>query len=119
MYLTFDELHKQKSTIRSAELSEEEKDRLSKAYKEALALLRTNFLERILFIHGPTYEALKTELDDLAGEIVTAIFNDDLKLSRQGVYDREIGNKITNCQQRFFKTLYTYRGEEQLQTIDQ
>lgn len=108
----FDTLHHFKDDIRTPDLPEEEKDRLSKAYKSTLAELRGDFLERILFVHVPTYDALKDKLDDLADEVVTAIFNDELKLSHDGVYEREIGSKIGNCQREFFKVLYNYRGEE-------
>lgn len=51
-------------------------------------------------------------MDDLADKLTRSIVNDELKLSHDGVYDREIGIPIRDCQQRFFKTLYTYRGEE-------
>jgi len=112
VHQAFGKLYSFKVSIQTPDLSEEEKDNLSRVYKETLSELRNSFLEQILFIHRPTYETLKTELNNLTDYLVIAIFNDELKLSNSSVYEREIGRIIRECQQRFFETLYTYRGED-------
>lgn len=112
VYSTFEELYRQRETIRTSDLTEEEKSHLSEAYKKAVAKLRNGFLERILFVHKPTYDTLKAELNKLTDDLVVAIFDDELKLSKDTVYEREIGSRIRRCQQQFFKTLYAYRGEQ-------
>jgi hypothetical protein len=104
--------HAFKVEFKTSDLLPAEQDHLLQKYKATIFSIRDQHLEPILFIHRPIYEKLKKELDDLADVITNVISNDELKLTMPTVYEREIGSKIKNCQQRFYGVLYGYRGED-------
>lgn len=112
VYASFDELLKVRSTINDPQLTEEQKSELQVRFRVPTFRLRNDFLEPLFFIHIPTYRTLLESLDEMADGITNAIFNDELQLTNSDIYEREIGSKIKNCQQKLFKTLYNYRGEE-------
>ncbi len=109
----FGRLHQLKNRVRNlgSDLTDPEKNQLSTEYDQIVADLRNKLLERVLYIHKPTYDKLKRELDKMLGLINKALFDDELKLNRERTYEMWIGEAIRACQQCFFEILYEYQGE--------
>jgi len=112
IHQAFSQVAQLRSKINTSDLSELEKDRILVEYKKMIFEVRDKYFEPILFVHPPTYQKLKNELDNLADNITNAIVNDELKLSHDSVYEREVGSKIKECQQSIYHIIYGYNGEK-------
>ena len=49
-------------------------------------------------------------IDELVDSITNAIFNDELKLNKSNVYDKNIGSKISYSKNNLISLLYNYKG---------
>ncbi len=110
-YRTFDTLHTLGQELDNSSLDDTALDAFIKPYKRHIFELRDDALEPILFIHNRTYNTLKNQLDQLIEETTALLYEQEDPIVR-GIYSRDLSNKIKNCQQQFFTTIYSYRGEE-------
>lgn len=106
----YSNLHTIDSKINSNDLTNDEKQDINDFVKAELSKLRKSFIDVIFFIDRPFSEQLMTNLDELVDEITNAIFNDELKLKKQEVYEKNIGSKISVSKNKIIAQIYNYKG---------
>lgn len=99
-----------KDKITNDNLSDPEKEELNQFVKNELAALRKSFIDVLLRVDAAFGKDVKNNLDGLVDGITEAIFNDELKLSRAGVYEKHIGSKISYSRNTLIAQLYNYKG---------
>lgn len=103
-------LHTIDTKINSNDLTVDEKQDINEFVKAELSKLRKSFIDVVFFIDRPLSEQLMANLDELVDGITNAIFNDELKLKKPEVYEKNIGSKISASKNKIIALLYNYKG---------
>jgi hypothetical protein len=108
--LFYSNLHTIKDKINSNELTIEEKEDINNFVKAELAKLRKSFVDVLQLVDKKFSDQLLQNLDALVDGITNAIFDDELKLKKPSVYEKNIGSKISYSKNNLISQLYNYKG---------
>jgi ribonuclease HIII len=96
--------------IKSNELTIEEKERINNFVKAELAIIRKSFVDALLQVDKEFGTVILKNLDTLVDNITNAIFDEELKLKLNTVYEKHIGSKINYSKNSLIGQLYNYKG---------
>ncbi len=99
-----------KDKINSNDLTVDEKEDINNFVKAELVKLRISFVDVLLLVDKKFADQLLKNLDELVDGITNAIFDDELKLKKSQVYEKNIGSKITYSKNHLISQLYNYKG---------
>lgn len=111
--LFYSNLHTIKDKINSNDLLIEEKEDINNFVKGELAKLRKSFLDVLQLVDKKFSDQLLSNLDELVDDITNSIFNDELKLKIEAVYEKNVGSKISYSKNNLISQLYNYKGLSQ------
>ena len=100
-------LHTIKDKINSTDLSVEQKEDINNFVKAELAMFRKSFIDVLQLVDKKFADK---NMDELVDDITNAIFNDELKLNKPAVYEKNIGSKISYSKNNLISQLYNYKG---------
>jgi len=106
----YSQLHTIKDKINSNDLTIAEKEDINNFVKAELVILRKSFVDVLQLVDKKFADQLLKNLDELIDGITNAIFDDDLKLKKPSVYEKNIGSKISYSKNNLIAQLYNYKG---------
>ena len=109
----YSKLHTIQNMINSNDLSIEKKEEINNFVKAELSIVRKSLIDVLQLVDRKFAEELLANLDTLVNGITDAIFNDELKLKVSGVYEKNIGSKISYSKNNLIAQLYNYKGISQ------
>lgn len=99
-----------KSLLTTDDISISQKEQINDFIKNEMSTLRKVVVDVMLGIDKPFYDELLENIDELTDDLTNSIFNDDLKLNRESVYEKQIGSKISYSKNKLIAQLYNYKG---------
>ncbi|HMT28030.1 MAG TPA: hypothetical protein PKD91_02000 [Bacteroidia bacterium] len=107
----FNNLKKIRDKIDKNDLEETRKIEINNFLKSEAQIFRKEFIDFLFLIDANLGAELQRIIDDdLVDKITTAIFNEDLKLNNDRVYNKEIGDLIDKAHHKFISSIYHYHG---------
>ena len=92
------------------DLTEDQKIEIINVIKNTSEKVRTGFVNILKYIAPKAYSEISTTIDNLTDDLTNVIDNDELKLYREAIYQREIVNRISNAKNKIFLSIFKYEG---------
>lgn len=105
----YDQLHTIRGKILSDHFSIEEREEVNEFIKRELSVFRKAFIDILLRIDKKFAYQILVNLDQLIDGITDSIFDEELKLSQQAIYEKTIGSKISYSKNNLIALLYNYQ----------
>lgn len=106
----YDNLNTIRDRITSNDLTNDQKEDINNFVKQELSVLRKTFVDVLLLVDKKFSDKLLANLDELVDGITNSIFDDELKLNLESVYEKAIGQKISYSKNNLIAQLYNYKG---------
>jgi hypothetical protein len=106
-------LHKVKVMIKSDYMQDHEKQDISEFIKKESSKLRKEFIDMLIQLNPKLGNTVMANIDSLIDGLTESIFNDDLKLTRDAVYDQHISSKISYSKNSLIALLFNYKGVQE------
>lgn len=106
----YDNLLTLKDKIKSNDLTIVEKETINDFVKSELSTFRKSFVDLLFTIDSSFSDKIMENLDNLIDGITEAIFNDELKLKNENVYEKYIGSKISYSKNNLISLIFNYKG---------
>jgi len=93
------------------DLSEQRRIEISDSIKKEASQFRKSFYDSLNVVNTTLHTNAKYNMDTLIDSIVNKIFDSNLNLNDQVLFDKEIGNLIINSKNGLIQLFYTYTGD--------
>jgi hypothetical protein len=108
----YNNLNTIRDRITTNDLTNDQKEDINNFVKQELSTLRKSFVDVLLLVDKKFSDKLLANLDELVDGITNSIFDDELKLNLESVYEKSIGQRIAYSKNNLIAQLYNYKGIE-------